>query len=375
MHGRARTIVPLLLLLLSTRALADGPTSARAPFPDRRFDAVTAGDAGLAGSGLATDPVSSLYANPALALEGNKSLRFSGLLLQSNRDDLRATTTNFADASGFPAVGEVGARLRYKGVGISAYYSQPHYEHEENQFVGVDPGTGDVTGDPFQRKNEWTSATRYAGLGAALRLANGLVLGAAAEGVFLKERWVSTPQVPPNTIPADSFDTNQSATVFGGALGASYNAGGLVRVAAAYHFAGDVTYDDGGTDQAPKFGVAGVRVGRTAGPIGTLGVRFLSERDVDLADPPTPHHADARTEYALGFNYLDPSGMWDLRIGGAMSPRPSDDAIKYSKFGVAVGGGTEDAKVLLAYERTSENRPNDRSSARNLIALSVEVIP
>src|SRR4029078_13130026 len=100
------------------------------------------------------------------------SLRLWRVRLQSSRHDLHATTTNFADASGFPAVGEVGARLRYKGVGISAYYSQPHYEHEENQFGGVDPGTGDVTGDPFQRKNEWTSATRYAGLGAALRLAN-----------------------------------------------------------------------------------------------------------------------------------------------------------------------------------------------------------
>ena len=200
------------------------------------------------------------------------------------------------------------------------------------------------------------------------------MLGAAAEAVFLKEKWVSTPQVPEG-VPADSFDTDRSATVFGGAVGASYNAGGLVRIGAAYHFAGDATYDDGGTDQAPKFGVAGVRVGRSAGPIGTLGVRFVSERDVDLADPPTPHHADARTEYALGFNYLDPTGMWDFRLGGALSPRPSDDALKYSKFGVAIGGGTESARVSLAYERTNENHPTDRSSARNLLALTVEVTP
>lgn len=373
-QGGARLVFPLLLLVLSTPALADGPTSVRAPFPDRRFDAVTAADAGLAGSGLATDPASALYANPALALEGGKAVRFSGLLLQISRDDLRATTTNYADASGFPAIGEVGARLRYKGLGISAYFSQPHYEHEENQFVGIDPGTSEVTGDPFQRKNEWTSATRYAGLGAALRLANGLVLGAAAEGVFLKERWVSTPQVPAG-VPADSFDTDNSATVFGGALGASYTASGIVRVGAAYHFAGDATYDNGGTDQAPKFGLVGVRVGRSAGPIGTLGARFVQERDADLADPPTPHHADSRKEYALGFNYLDPTGTWDFRIGGATSPRPSDQALKYSKFGVAVGGGTESARVSLAYERTNENHPDDHSSARNVIALSVEVTP
>jgi hypothetical protein len=366
--------VAALLLLLSSPAFADAPTSARAPFPDRRFDAVTAADAGLAGSGLATDPASALYANPALALEGGKAIRFSGLLLQISRDDLRTTTTNYEDGSGFPAVGEIGARLRYKGLGISAYYAQPHYEHEENQFVGIDPGSGAVTGDPFQRKNKWTSATQYAGLGAAMRLGNGLVLGAAAEGVFLKESWVSTPQVPAG-VPADSFDTQNKATVFGGAVGASYTTSGIVRIGAAYHFAGDATYDNGGTDQAPKFGLVGVRVGRSAGPIGTVGARFLSERDADLNAPSTPHHADARKEYAAGFNYLDPSGMWDFRIGGAMSPRPNDAAIKYSKFGVGIGGGTEGARVSIAYERTSENRPNDRSSARNLLLLSVEVTP
>jgi len=371
--GRARTILPLLLIL-STPAFADAPISARAPFPDRRFDAVTAADAGLAGSGLATDPVSALYANPALALEGGKAIRFSGMLVQLNRDDLRASTTNFADASGFPAVGEIGARLRYKGLGISAYYSQPHYEHEENQFVGIDPGTGEVNGDPFQRKNEWTSATRYGGLGAAVRLGNGLVLGAAVEGVFLKERWVSTPQVPAG-VPADSFDVDDSGVAVGGAVGASYTAGGLVRIGAAYHMAGEVTYDNGGTDDAPQFGLLGVRVGRSAGPVGTIGARFLGSRDVDLGAPEFHHHAESRTEYAAGFNYLDPTGTWDLRLGGALSPRPEDDALKYSKFGVGIGGGTETARVSVAYERTSENRPDDRSSARNLIMLSVEVVP
>ena len=375
-HGRARRFVPLyLLLFLATSARADGPTAMRSSFPDRRWGAVTAADAGLAGAGLATDPKTSLYANPALALEGGKAFRISGVLQQRNRDDLHASTTDYQDASGFPAVGEIGARLRFKGLGISAYYSQPHYEHEETRFVGIDPGTGEVTGDPFPRHNESTSSTGYAGLGAAVRLGNGLLLGAAAEGVFLKERFVSTPQVPEG-VPADSFDTERTATVLGGAVGASYTAGGLVRIGAAYHLAGDATYDDGGSDQAPSVGFVGVRVGRSAGASGTIGARFLGARDVDLADPVSdPRSADARTEYAAGFNYLDPAGVWDLRIGGGASPRPSDDALKLSRFGVSIGGGTEGAHVALAYEHTAEKRESGRSSSRNTIALTVEVTP
>src|SRR6188768_990144 len=305
-HGRARRFGPLFLLLfLAPSARADGPAAMHSSFPDRRWGAVTAADAGLAGAGLATDPATSLYANPALALEGGKALRISGVLQQRNRDDLHASTTDYQDASGFPAVGELGARLRFKGLGVTAYYSQPHYEHEETRFVGVDPGTGDVTGDPFPRRNESTSSTGYAGVGAALRLGNGLLLGAAAEGVFLKERYLSTPQVPAG-VPADSFDTDRTATVLGGAIGAAYSTGGLVRIGASYHLAGDATYDDGGSDQAPSVGFVGVRVGRTAGPAGLLGARFIGAREVDLADPVSnPQTADARTEYSLGFNYLD----------------------------------------------------------------------
>ena len=375
-HGRARRFVPLfLLLLLAPQARADGPAAMRSSFPDRRWGAVTAADAGLAGAGLAIDPAASLYANPALALEGGKALRISGVLLQRNRDDLQASTTDYEDASGFPAIGEIGARLRLKGLGITAYYSQPHYEHEETRFVGVDPGTGEVTGDPFPRHNESTSSTGYGGVGAALRLGNGLLLGAAVEGVFLKERYVSTPLVPPES-PADSFDTDRTATVVGGAIGAAYSSGGLVRVGASYHMAGDATYDGGGSDQAPAVGFVGVRVGRSAGPAGLFGARFLGARDVDLADPVSnPQSADARSEYALGFNYLDPGGAWDLRIGGGASPRPSDDALKLSRFGVSVGGGTEGAHVALAYEHTAESRDSGRNSSRNTIALTVEVIP
>jgi len=107
---------------------------------------------------------------------------------------------------------------------------------------------------------------------------------------------------------------------------------------------------------------------------GSYYVDMVSNASIDVVTTASPFK-EKRTEYALGFNYLDPTGMWDLRLGGAMSPRPEDDALKYSKFGVAIGGGTEDARVSLAYERTSENRPNDRSSARNLLMLSVEVTP
>jgi len=88
-----------------------------------------------------------------------------------------------------------------------------------------------------------------------------------------------------------------------------------------------------------------------------------------------PRTADARTEYSLGFNYLDRGGVWDLRIGGGASPRPSDDALKLSRFGVSVGGGTEGAHVALAYEHTAEHRDTGRSSSRNTIALTVEVTP
>ena len=131
-------------------ARADAPTATRAEFPDRRFGGVTATDAALCGAGLATDPGSSFYANPALALVGPRSVRLSGGLLMPSRDDLRASTTDFADASGFAALGEVGGRLRVKGLGLTAYFAQPHYTHEETRFDGFDPQTG--TGDPFVRQ-------------------------------------------------------------------------------------------------------------------------------------------------------------------------------------------------------------------------------
>ena len=367
------TVVFAFAMSCAPFAHADGPAATRSAFADRRWDAVTATDAGLVGSGLATDPASSLYGNPALGLEGPATVRISGLLSQPHRDDLQASTTDYEDGTGFPALGELGARWRMKGLGMTAYFSQPHYEHEETRFVGIDPGTGQVTGDPYPRRNEFTSATRYAGLGAAVRLKNGLSLGLAGEAVLLKERYLSTPQVPAG-FPADSFDVDRSATTFGGSIGAAYTANGLVTIGASYRAAGNASYDNGGSDEAPKLTLVGVRVGRTAGSSGYVGARFLGARDANLAEPlGAPYSADARSEYAAGYAYVDPAGAWSFRIGGGASPRPSDNALKLSRFGVALGVGAEGAKAGLAYEHTSENRSTGRASSRNLIALTIEV--
>src|SRR4029078_13212553 len=107
------------------------PTATRSHFADRRWDAVTAADAGLAGAGLATDPDAALYANPALALAGGKGIRLSLVMRNPNRDDLESETTDYEDANGFLSLGEAGARLRVKGLGVTAYFSQPQYEHQE----------------------------------------------------------------------------------------------------------------------------------------------------------------------------------------------------------------------------------------------------
>src|SRR5439155_12699152 len=123
--------------------------------------------------------------------------------------------------------------------------------------------TGVVT-DPFERKNMLTSATRYGGLGVAARLANGVVLGAAGEAVALAERYRSDPQVPAGS-PVESVSVDRSKTVLGGAVGLSYTARGLVSLGVSYHRAASVSYDGGGSDDAPAMFLAGVRVGRTAG--------------------------------------------------------------------------------------------------------------
>ena len=96
-------------------SVAGAQTSAadrtRADFPDRRWTPVTAADGGLAGAGLATDPFSSAYANPALWLAATWSFRLSGELVNPSRDDLRAATLEYDEANGFPALGEAAVRF------------------------------------------------------------------------------------------------------------------------------------------------------------------------------------------------------------------------------------------------------------------------
>jgi hypothetical protein len=67
--------------------------------------------------------------------------------------------------------------------------------------------------------------------------------------------------------------------------------------------------------------------------------------------------------------------MWDLRIGGGLSPRPSGGDLKLTRFGVAVSGGTEGTRFGLSYERTSERRATGRSSSRGLVLATVELVP
>jgi hypothetical protein len=368
----AACLIAIAWPLAALAAGPDGPTATRAEFPDRRFGAVTANDAGLCGAGLATDPGSSFYANPALALIGPQDVRLSGQLLLPARDDLRASTTDFAEASGFAALGEAGLRLRVKGLGVTAYFAQPHYSHEETRFVGVDPQTGTVT-DPFVRKNTLTSATRYGGLGVAARLANGVVLGVSGEAVSLAERYTSTPDVPAGL--ADTASVDRAKTVLGGAVGVSYTARGLVAVGVSYHRAGNVAYAGAGTDDAPRQLLAGVRVGRTAGSAGYVGARFLGERDVDLAEAGGgPYVAPARKEYSAGYAYDDPSGTWSFRLGGGASPRPDGGPIKLSRFGAAFGVGSDQGRVSLAYAHTGETRSGGRPSAVNQVLLTLEVL-
>jgi len=373
-HARALVSALLFVPAFALVAHADAPTSTRAEFPDRRWDGVTATDGALAGAGLATDPGSSYYGNPALALVGPRGLRVSGLLALPQRDDLRASTTDFQDATGFPALGEAGVRLRVKGLGVSAYFAQPSYQHEETRFVGVDPQTGTVT-DPFLRENHSTSAARYGGLALAARLANGVVLGVAGEAVDLVSDFESTPIEPAGSL-AESLDVDRRKFALGGAVGLSYTSHGLLGVGAAYHRAAGVTYDNGGSDDAPSLLVGGVRVGRTAGSAGYAGVRLLGARTVDLGEAGgATYTAPSRKEYALGYAYDAPAGGWFFRIGGGASPRPAGGDLKLSRFGVALGLATEQGRVSLGYDHTGESRAaGGRPSSTNRALLTVEVL-
>src|SRR5687767_5441865 len=178
------------------------PEKVRADFPDRRWTPVGAADAGLAGAGLATDPASSAYGNPALWLTAPWTFRISGGLMNPNRDDLRTSTVEFDDANGFPLLSEAAVRFQWRGLGVGGYFAQPHYEHGETRFIGFNPANPGGGGDPYPRINTFTSATRLAGVGAAIRLQGGVIVGAGAEAVLAKESYRSQPDIAPGSFVA-----------------------------------------------------------------------------------------------------------------------------------------------------------------------------
>ncbi len=384
MHATPRPLLPapafvlaLACALAPALAGAEDVTSiVRSDFPDRRWAPVTAADAGLAGAGLATDPAASAYGNPALWLTAPWSFRISGGMMNPNRDDLRASTTDFQEANGFPFLGEAAVRFKAKGLGFGAYFAQPHYEHGETRFVGFDPATGGG-GDPFPRTNTFTSATRLAGAGAAIRLQGGIVIGAGAEAVFTQESYTSVPDVPAGSGIADTAEVDVDDSAIGGVLGVLVPFAGVWSVGASYRFAGELSYGESGTgyDDAPTLGLVGVRYGQSAGSAGYMGLRWLGERKVNLGEPAASSDAtaDTRLEYALGYAFLDPAGGWAVRVGGALSPAPNDAANLLTRFGVSLGLGGDGLRGALAYSRESETRPDDRNSSRNLVIATVEL--
>lgn len=357
----------------SAPAQESAATKARLDFPDRRWTAVTAADAGLAGAGLATDPSSSAYANPALWLTAPWSFRVAAAVVNPNRDDLRSSTVDFDEANGFPELGEVAVRFQSRGLGFGAYFAQPHYEHGETRFIGFDPATGGG-GDPFPRTNTFTSATRLAGVGAAIRLQGGIIVGLGGEGIFTREDYRSTPDVPAGSGLADTLAVERTGTGFGGVAGVAVPIAGIWTVGGSFRLAGAV--DDGDAhDDGPALGLLGVRYGRTAGSAGYAGLRWLGERTVDLADGSVPGEATAaaRMEYALGYGYVDPAGTWTVRAGAALSPAPDDRASRLTRFGFSLGIGGEGLRGAIAYQRESETRSSERNSSRNLVLATVEL--
>jgi hypothetical protein len=372
----ASIVAALALWFIAAPALAQDsvPENVRADFPDRRWSAVGAADAGLAGAGLATDPASSAYANPALWLSAPWTFRLSGLAVNPNRDDLRTTTVEFDEANGFPALGEAAVRFQSKGLGFGAYFAQPHYEHGETRFIGFNPALGGG-GDPYPRLNTFTSATRLAGAGAALRLRGGAVIGAGAEAVLTKESYQSTPDVPPGTFVADTLALDRTGSTIGGVVGVALPFAGRWTVGGSYRLAGAIDYDEGGSDDAPDVALLGVRYGRTAGSALHAGFRRVGERTADLADTNAvaARTAAARNEFALGYAYLDPAGTWTVRAGAALSPAPDDASSRLTRFGFSLGVGGEGLRGAIAYARESETRPGDRNSSRSLVLATVEL--
>jgi hypothetical protein len=364
----------LALTPAAARAQESAAAKTRADFPDRRWTAVTAADGGLAGAGLATDSYSSAYANPALWLSAPWSFRLSGSVVNPNRDDLRAATVEFDEANGFPALGEAAVRFQWKGLGLGAYFSQPHYEHGETRFIGFNPENPEAGGDPYPRVNTYTSATRYAGAGAAVRLGGGILVGGGLELVMTEEHHESVPDIPPGSFVADTLDTERMGSALGGVLGVAVPIAGTWTVGGSFRAAGE-TSDGAAHDDPPMLGLVGVRYGRTAGSAFHAGLRWLGERTVDLAEPGVDGEetAPSRLEYSAGYAYVDPAGTWTVRAGAALSPRPDDANIKLTRFGVSLGLGGEGLRGSLAYARESESRADGRNSGRNQVLATIEL--
>ncbi len=380
-RSRRALAVGLVVVTCAAAALAapasaqeSAPAKTRADFPDRRWTPVGAADGAQAGAGLATDPGSSAYANPALWLSAPWSFRLSGAMLNPNRDDLRASTVEFDEANGFPELGEVAVRFQAKGLGFGAYFAQPHYEHGETRFIGYNPSNPGGGGDPYPRVQTFTSATRLAGAGAAIRLKGGVVVGLGAEAVLTREHYRSEPDIEPTSFVADTLEVERSGSGIGGVVGVAVPIAGIWSLGGSFRVAGSV--DDGAaTDEGPQLGLLGVRYGRTAGSAGYAGLRWTGSRTVDLAEPggAPAATAPARTEVALGYAYVDPAGTWTVRAGGAYSPAPDEGGNRLTRFGASLGVGGEGLRGALAYQRESESRPGDRASSRNLVLATVEL--
>ena len=364
----------LVLLLAAPPGHAQAPDVAavdRSEFPDRRWAAVSHADGALAGAGLATDPWSSAYANPALALGGGARLRASGLVLNPHRDDLRSRYREYAESDGFVAGGEAAYRTRYRGLGLVGYFAQPVYERQETQFVDFDASNPSPDG-PIVRRNELVSAVRYAGLALALRLRSGIVVGAGGEAAFLEEKHSTVPQAPP--VPVDTVTLDRKATGLGGSVGFLAPIRGLWALGAAYHGGGRVRYDGGGRDELPSLFLAGVRYGRTAGSLVYAGVRWLGGRTAGLGSPGQPSRTTAaRHEFSGGYAYLDPAGQWTFRFGGAVSPSPGRPALRVSRYGTALGYGSEGLRLTASYSHEQETRDGGGNSSRTLYLAGVEL--
>ena len=270
------------------------------------------------------------------------------------------------------------SRFKSKGLGFGAYFAQPHYEHGETRFVGYDPETGDAA-IRSRARNTFTSRHAPGRRGR----------GDAAEGRSRRRRRrrgrVHRGEVPVRArrpAPAAASPTRSrwtSTTRRWGASSACWcRSAGMWNVAGSYRFAGNLELRRGRhrlrrrADARPPR-----RALRADGRLGGLCRAALAgrarRRISAFRAAPSDVTADSRSEYALGYAYLDPAGGWAVRVGGALSPAPNEDSNRLTRFGVSLGLGGDGLRGSLAYSRESETRPDDRNSSRNLVLATVEL--